>query len=385
MSAKKGFETKLREDENTDSGFVSGELSGPCEPEAENSAFLEDNKDSEQKKNRSELDSDLLLVSECFSSVHIAATTLTPTQSREPKGETKVSKREKHASEQKKEQECELDSGIIVSECLSSGEIAEVTLTPPQSRSSDIPPLNILFQQDDDGDTQLHIAAVHGCEKSVSTLIRVCPDKAWLDVPNDYGLTPLHLSVMNGHVVVTRMLVIAGVSLGVRDRLGETPLHKATLLRNVECIQALLTPVPEKPRKLSSVLEQKNYNGQACVHVAASSGHVETLQTLVYYGADINSQENLAGWTALHIAARRGDTRMVQYLRDRCPGVAAKARDYAGRTPRRLARRTKVEKLLVSLKDDSDSESDTDDEMYDSDNESLFEKMKDNLNLINVA
>lgn len=29
--------------------------------------------------------------------------------------------------------------------------------------------------------------------------------------------------------------------------------------------------------------------GQACVHLAASAGHQEALQTLVYYGADINA------------------------------------------------------------------------------------------------
>lgn len=31
-------------------------------------------------------------------------------------------------------------------------------------------------------------------------------------------------------------------------------------------------------------------SGQACVHVAASSGYLEALQTLVYYKADINAR-----------------------------------------------------------------------------------------------
>lgn len=104
---------------------------------------------------------------------------------------------------------------------------------------------------------------MHGCEKSVGTLIRVCPNKALLDVANDDGHTPLHLAVMSGNAVVTRMLVRAGLSLAARDRIGETPLHKATLTGHVECLQALLAPVPENPpRKLASVLNQKNYNGE---------------------------------------------------------------------------------------------------------------------------
>lgn len=106
---------------------------------------------------------------------------------------------------------------------------------------------------------QLHIASVHGCEKAVSTLIRVCPEKAWLDMTNDYGHTPLHLAVMSGNAVVAKMLLIAGASLAVRDYTGETPVHKATEARHMECLKALLT---HQPKKLSSILDQRNYNGE---------------------------------------------------------------------------------------------------------------------------
>lgn len=110
---------------------------------------------------------------------------------------------------------------------------------------------------------QLHIAAVHGCQKSVSTLIRVCPDKAWLDVPNDFGHTALHLAVLSGHAVVARMLVLAGASVSVRDLSGQNPLHFAALAGHVECIKALIVSVPERPQRMqSSVLNQKNYNGE---------------------------------------------------------------------------------------------------------------------------
>lgn len=74
-------------------------------------------------------------------------------------------------------------------------------------------------------------------------------------------------------------------------------------------------------------------------------------------------QENLAGWTALHIAARRGDARLAAWLAARCAGVQARARDYAGRTPRRLARRTPAARAFANLSDDSDSDSDDDDDV----------------------
>lgn len=265
MSGNKriNFDTKITEDENIDSGFLSGPLDvypgDEEDKEAERQSASEDKKvlsDSAVQPSDSELDSGILCLSECLSGVQ-----LTDTQT------------------------------------------PHIEVSPPEQKN--LPPIVIFFQQDADGDTQLHIASVHGCEKSVGTLIRVCPNKALLDVANDDGHTPLHLAVMSGNAVVTRMLVHAGLSLGARDRKGETPLHKATTKGHIECLQALLAPVPEHPRtKLSSVLDQKNYKGQACVHLAASSGNIEALQTLVYYGADINLRENLGGSTALHIAAR---------------------------------------------------------------------------------
>ncbi|CAB3224031.1 unnamed protein product [Arctia plantaginis] len=298
------------------------------------------------------------------------------------------------------------ESGVIVCdtlvECLADVKLGDAelvrpqteqircTVTSPEEKVIPASHLAIFFEPDDDGDTQLHIASIHGCEKSVGTLIKICPNKELLDITNEHGHTPLHLAVMSGNAVVTRMLVRAGLSLGVRDRTGETPLHKATAAGHVECLQALLAPVPDQqPRKLDFALNQRNYRGQACVHVAASSGHLEVLQTLVYYKADINAREHLAGWTALHIASRRGDVRMVQFLRERCAGVVVDAKDFAGRTARRIAKRTPAARLFAN-DDGSDEESDSDDDMYDSDSdgESLFERLRESLGpstSINVA
>ncbi|XP_034826916.1 NF-kappa-B inhibitor cactus [Maniola hyperantus] len=350
MSAKKVNETntKVFEDENTDSGFLSGPLS---------EQLLSSEDLSKEADAPSVPDSDKKVISESSG----------------------------------------IDSGVIedlyLSECLVNIKLcdpppAQTTVPLIQLddvRSQDDLPLAILFQQDDDGDTQLHIAAVHGCEKSVGTLINVCPDKAWLDVPNDHGHTPLHLAAMSGQATVTRMLVIAGASVASRDLTGETPLHKAVAGNYTECLRGLLTPVTDRPmRKLSTVINQKNYKGQSCVHLAASAGRVELLQMLVFYGGDINAREGLAGWTPLHVAARRGDVALARFLLERCGGVARDARDYAGRTPRRLAGKNRAAQLFANV-DDSD-ESDSEDEYdSDSDTETLFEKIRQSINPINVA
>ncbi|XP_028156386.1 NF-kappa-B inhibitor cactus [Ostrinia furnacalis] len=335
MSADKGFDTKIPVEINTDSGFLSGPI---------------DRLDSE----------DLGPPSETVKSEYV---------------------------------EENIDSGLDLCSGFASIGISDVaTHTSEPSRSSqqstcsseDLP-VRLLFRQDDDGDTQLHIAAVHGCEKTIGILIKLCPEKALLDIQNDYRHTALHLAVMGGFSVVTRMLVLAGSSLAVRDICGRTPVHIAAETSNVDCLKALLAPIIEQPhRKLGPILNQKDYNGQTCVHAAAAAGHVKTLQTLVHYGAEINAREGLAGWTALHIAARRGDVRLSQYLLEQCAGVVKNPRDNGGRTPRRLAKRTAAERLFANVHADSDSESEDDDD-YDSEGENLFERLRDNLNPINVA
>lgn len=109
---------------------------------------------------------------------------------------------------------------------------------------------------------QLHIAAAHGWEEAVGILIKLCPDKAFLNIQNDFRHTALHLAVMGGFPVVTRMLVLAGASLEIRDMDGKTPLHLATESANVECLKALLAQIVEQPhRKVSTALAQKDYNG----------------------------------------------------------------------------------------------------------------------------
>lgn len=99
----------------------------------------------------------------------------------------------------------------------------------------------------------------------MSTLIRVCPDKYWLDLPNDFGQTALHLAVMSGHAIVARMLVQAGASLDVRNLDGNTPIHAATAAKHVDCLQALLAPVEKNsaPKQLLTILNLKNYEGKS--------------------------------------------------------------------------------------------------------------------------
>lgn len=118
MSAKKVCDTKIFEDESTDSGFLSGPLSEQLLSSDNLDASdepVDSDKDKKVISEYPELDSGVdLCLSECMSNVNLSDPTPTATA----------------------------EAPLIVIE-------SETT----QQKNQDIPPLSILFQQDDDGDT----------------------------------------------------------------------------------------------------------------------------------------------------------------------------------------------------------------------------------------
>ncbi|XP_047509651.1 NF-kappa-B inhibitor alpha [Pieris napi] len=356
MSARKAVDTKFLDDENTDSGFLSGPLS-------EQNLTEEYNPDEESKE------------------IHDGANdTLDRTSDKQEMNKDDSWKDNKSSKGLLSEHE-EFDSGVISME-LKSGEIdcqertsSHVPVEPLivieevksdnsiQAPKYDLPPINILFEQDEDGDTQLHIAAVHGCVKSVSTLIKICPEKKLLNIVNRYGHTALHLAVLAGHYYITKRLLDAGALLSVRDCNGETPLHVAVRKTHMKSLKFLLEQLKRSPREYHNVLDQKNYKGQTCLHIAASNGNIDQIRTLASYGANINAKEGLAGSTALHIATQSRDEALLRYLLTETAADRG-ARDYAGHTARRFARNTSLAQLFT------DDYSDDDDYDCDSENES---------------
>ncbi|XP_076629419.1 NF-kappa-B inhibitor cactus [Colletes latitarsis] len=225
------------------------------------------------------------------------------------------------------------------------------TLRHCESQRSTEKPLNeepwqLYYTQDDDGDTQLHIAIVQGFLEAAFSLIRMAPHLCLLNILNDDGQSPLHLAVLTRQPRIVRRLVLAGANPALRNFRGNTALHLACATGDIACAKALtdpLTPVErnyllpgKKIPALPQNLEQRNYDGEMCLHIAASSGQVELVRLLLRLGADLEAREALAGKTALHLAVERGCRSVVAFLLQECR-PCLDTQTYAGITAYQIA------------------------------------------------
>lgn len=237
------------------------------------------------------------------------------------------------------------------------------------------------YFKDGDGDTQLHIAIMQGYVQAALILISLAHHPRLLNVMNDHLQSPLHLAVLTQQPLIIRRLVLAGADLSLRNFRGNTALHLACANGDLACAKALTDPlypmernklIPgQKVPALPQNLEQINYNGEMCLHVAVINGHVNLVCLLLRLGTDLEARECLAGRTALHLAVERKCWPIITFLLKECePCLDTKT--YSGLTAYQLAlytdRQLARELLRHGAKPeplpDSDSESSDDEPNY---------------------
>ncbi|XP_058061045.1 NF-kappa-B inhibitor cactus [Anopheles bellator] len=259
------------------------------------------------------------------------------------------------------------------------------------------------YQQNEMGDTSLHLAVYEENDELVRKLTASVP-RQFLNIQNDAGRTALHWAVLLDQPRTVRRLVTAGACLTTRDPYGNTALHLACGQANVRCAKELLAPPSAVEMqennlvvvKIPQDLEQWNYDGKTCVHLAAEVGSIPVLRCLINAGANINAREGKAGRCPLHISIDRGNEELANFLLDECPRVSLELETYAGLTAYQLAvlqnKRVLAEGLAMRgasnvSPPESDIESDSEDELMISnyDGTNVFSATFPGMSTINVS
>ena len=144
-------------------------------------------------------------------------------------------------------------------------------------------------------------------------------------------------------------------------------MHLSARRGYVECAEAILRPLgvhestaagsssgvsTQNVGKEEGIIDQRNYQGEHCVHLAAMGGHIAFLQFLSWNGADLNALEGRGGRSALHLAVGAKNLALVQCLAEPKPsGLAVNADlvDWSGRTAYHLSLINKHQEIAQYL------------------------------------
>ncbi|XP_053479508.1 SH3 and multiple ankyrin repeat domains protein 3-like [Ictalurus furcatus] len=149
------------------------------------------------------------------------------------------------------------------------------------------------FHDPETGECPLTMAAqLEGCAELIKLLKG---GGAHLDFRTRDGITALHKAVRTKNHTALITLLDLGASPDYKDSRGLTPLYHSSMVGgDPYCCELLL----HDHAQVGCVDE----NGWQEIHQACRHGHVQHLEHLLFYGADMSAQ-NASGNTALHICA----------------------------------------------------------------------------------
>lgn len=205
--------------------------------------------------------------------------------------------------------------------------------------------LEYLNEQDEKGNTPLHVAADKGHAQAAWNLLDypgIDPSlenneyKTALDIArakkhpeivqileNLIGRTGLHLASSNNHVTELNELLMKDVSpakLNKQDEEGNTALHLAAGNGNPDIAGLLLNQPGIDP-------SLKNHDKETALQRAKKHNNTEVIPLL----------EALRGCNALHLAVGRGETRLLPKLLAKTDIETLNAKDNDGNTPLHIA------------------------------------------------
>nr|CAE47441.1 ank1 protein [Toxoneuron nigriceps polydnavirus] len=137
--------------------------------------------------------------------------------------------------------------------------------------------------------------------------------------------------------------------LGERNELGNNFFHEILYFGKLFLLEKFTRYFEES---IAHLLNEKNHEGHACVHIAAAYGGNDAISLIAELhsaGADLNAPNQTAGVTILHQAVYRGDHKLAKWLCS-MKNVDLDAQDFAQKTPYDMARMKNDKKMMEILK-----------------------------------
>ncbi|KAM6074603.1 SH3 and multiple ankyrin repeat domains protein 2 isoform 2-T2 [Chlamydotis macqueenii] len=175
------------------------------------------------------------------------------------------------------------------------------------------------------GETPLTLAVQ--LDNTVEVIKALKNGGAHLDFRAKDGMTALHKAARAKNQVTLKTLLELGASPNYKDSCGLTPLyHTAVVGGDPYCCELLLHE--------HATVGCKDENGWQEIHQACRYGHVQHLEHLLFYGADMCAQ-NASGNTALHICALYNQESCARVLLFR--GANKEIKNYNSQSPFQVA------------------------------------------------
>ncbi|XP_066278887.1 ankyrin repeat domain-containing protein 16-like isoform X1 [Branchiostoma lanceolatum] len=213
-------------------------------------------------------------------------------------------------------------------------------------REGDVNILNYLLDCDStlwdsvstNGRTPLHTASLHGRVGAANILLQRCNYAP--DTPDSCGSTPLMDAVRADHIDLVQLLVEQhGADVQKLDIMGRQPLHLAA---QAGCLEAIRYLFDEHGLPVDT---PASGSGLTALHFAAKEGQTNAVKLILRFGSSANTKDG-KGRTALHMASGGQHAECVRVLLN---NEAQDGPDCSGNTAEHLARKQAVKEIFSQL------------------------------------
>ncbi|KAL3017398.1 hypothetical protein AAZX31_06G275300 [Glycine max] len=203
----------------------------------------------------------------------------------------------------------------------------------------------------------LCLAVVNGNEQILELLLQI-PLPADQPLSQCRRSSPLHTAIHHKKKVVIQAIIeIRPELVYLRDEDGNTPLHYAADIGYVDGFRILLKK--SLLNKLDQTALERNKKGRLPLHLACKRGCVEMVKEFFEPGSGwpINPYVllNQKGQNILHIAAKNGRDKVVEYLLGNCntDDLHINQKDYDGNTSLHLASKNLFPQVIKLITEDN--------------------------------